>query len=188
MTADQTACTRTVVETTPEAGVVANLGSAAWTLQAVEDRDRNLCLTGAMGLTTAVGLGAALRTDEQVTVLEGDGSLLMSLGTLATVAEEDPPNLVIVVWANDAYETTGGQATAGADVDLAGVAEDCGVTAWTTETDEEFVDAYTDAVSHDGAAVVVCDVEPSRPDPTPSLDYGHAYAKYRFRSAFGADD
>lgn len=184
MTADQTACTRTVVETTPEAGIVANLGSAAWTLHAVADRDRNLCLTGAMGLTTAVGLGAALRSDEQVTVLEGDGSLLMALGTLATVAEEDPSNLVVVVWANDAYETTGGQTAAGADVDLAGVAEDCGLPAWTAATDAAFVDAYADAVAHDGAAVVVCGVEPSRPDPKPTLDYGHSYAKHRFREAF----
>ncbi|MFB6168725.1 MAG: thiamine pyrophosphate-dependent enzyme [Haloferacaceae archaeon] len=185
MTADQTACTRTVVETTPDAGIVANLGSAAWTLRAVApDRARSLCLTGAMGLTTAVGLGAALRSDEQVTVLEGDGSLLMSLGTLATVAETDPANLVVVVWANDAYETTGGQAVAGAGVDLAGVAEDCGLSAWTAATDAEFVDAYADAVAHDGAAVVVCDVEPSRPDPRPALDYGHSHAKARFRDAF----
>jgi thiamine pyrophosphate-dependent acetolactate synthase large subunit-like protein len=185
MTADQTACTRTVVETTPEAGVVANLGSAAWTLRAVApDRDRSLCLTGAMGLTTAVGLGAALQSDERVTVLEGDGSLLMSLGTLATVAEADPPNLVVVVWANDAYETTGGQAAAGADVDLLGIAEDCGLPAWGAETDAGFVDAYAAAVTHEGAAVVVCDVAPSRPDPTPTLDYGHSYAKHRFREAF----
>lgn len=186
MTADQTACTRTVLETTPDAGVIANLGSAAWTLEAVApDRARNLPLTGAMGLTTAVGLGAAVETDEQVTVLEGDGSLLMSLGVLAVVADEDPPNLVVVVWANDAYETTGGQATGGAGVDLAGIARDCGLSAWTAETDEEFVDAYAAAVAHDGAAVVVCDVEPSRPDPRPTLDYGHAYAKSRFREAFG---
>lgn len=185
MTADQTACTRTVVEATPEAGVVANLGTAAWTLEVVApDRARNLPLTGAMGLTTAVGLGAALRSDEQVTVLEGDGSLLMSLGTLATVASEDPPNLVVVVWANDTYETTGGQASGSADVDLAGVAEDCGLAAWAAATDEGFVDAYANAVAHDGAAVVVCDVDPHRPDPTPSLDYGHAYAKSRFRESF----
>ncbi|MEF8818810.1 MAG: thiamine pyrophosphate-dependent enzyme [Haloferacaceae archaeon] len=186
MTADQTACTRTVLEVTPDAGVVANLGTAAWTLEAVApDRARSLPLTGAMGLTTAVGLGAAVESDEQVTVLEGDGSLLMSLGTLATVGEADPPNLVVVVWANGAYETTGGQATGGADVDFAGVAENCGLAAWTAATDEAFVDAYADAVAHDGAAVVVCAVEPSRPDPTPTLDYGHAYAKHRFREAFG---
>lgn len=185
MTADQAACTRTVVEATPDAGVVANLGTAAWTLEAVApDRARNLPLTGAMGLTTAVGLGAALRSDEQVTVLEGDGSLLMSLGTLATVASEDPPNLVVVVWANDAYETTGGQTPGGAEVDLAGVARDCGLAAWTADTDEAFVDAYADAVGHDGAAVVVCDVDPYRPEPKPSLDYGHSHTKHRFREAF----
>jgi thiamine pyrophosphate-dependent acetolactate synthase large subunit-like protein len=108
----------------------------------------------------------------------------MSLGTLATVASEDPPNLVVVVWANDVYETTGGQAPGGAEVDLAGVARDCGLAAWTADTDEAFVDAYADAVGHDGAAVVVCDVEPYRPEPKPSLDYGHSHAKHRFREAF----
>lgn len=180
MPTDQATCTRAVLEATPGADIVANLGTAAWTLRAVVDRDRSLHLTGAMGLTTATGLGAALRTDEQVTVLEGDCSLLMALGVLSTVAAADPPNLAVVVWRNEVYETTGGQATGGSE---AAVAADCGLPLWDAATDEAFVDAYGDAVAHDGSAVV-CDVETHRPDPEPRLGYGHAHEKARFRGSF----
>jgi len=184
MPADQAACTRAVLEATPDAGIVANLGTAAWTLRAVADRDRSLHLTGAMGLTTATGLGAALQTDEQVTVLEGDGSLLMALGVLSTVAAADPPNLAVVVWRNEVYETTGGQATGGSEADLAAVAADCGLPSRHVDTDEGFVEAYGEAVARDGAGVVVCDVEAHRPDQRPRLDYGHAHEKARFRGSF----
>lgn len=147
-----------VLEETPDAAVVANLGSAAWTLAAVEDRPRNFYLAGAMGGTTPMGLGVAMGTDEPVTVLNGDGSTMMSLGELATVADVDPPNLTVVIWKNDVYETTGGQPLHG-DVDLVGVDEDCGLPAERAD-DEAFREQYAWAAEYDGAAVVVCDVDP----------------------------
>jgi len=100
MTADQRACTRAVIEETPDAAVISNLGVASYHLIDVADRARNFYLTGAMGSTTPLGLGLATSTDEPVTVLDGDGSMLMSLGSLSTVADVDPPNLTVVVWEN----------------------------------------------------------------------------------------
>lgn len=184
MTADQTECTAIVLETTPEAAVVSNLGTASYHLVAVADRPRNFTLTGAMGGTTPLGLGLAMAVDEQVTVLEGDGSLLMSLGTLATVSRADPPNLAVVVMDNGAYETTGGQAAPTAAVDFAGVAHECGLAAWSAAAAGEFRDAYAAAVDHDGAALVACEVEPGKPEDLPPLDYGHSYTKHRFRQEF----
>lgn len=184
MTADQTECTAVVLEETPDAAVVSNLGTASYHLVAVADRPRNFTLTGAMGGTTPLGLGLALAVEEQVTVLEGDGSLLMSLGTLATVARADPPNLVVAVMDNRAYETTGGQPVPSETVDFAGVARECGLPAWTAKTADGFRDAYAAAVEHDGAALVVCEVEAGRPDDFPGLDWAHAHVKDRFRREF----
>jgi thiamine pyrophosphate-dependent acetolactate synthase large subunit-like protein len=74
-----------------------------------------------------------------VVALEGDGSLLMQLGCLATVAMRAPKNLTIVVWDNRIYQITGAQPTAtAATADLVAVARGCGITqsAWAADEDD----------------------------------------------------
>lgn len=181
--ADQHACTRAVLDVTPDAAIIANLGVSSYVLLDVEDRAENFYMTGGMGVTTPIGLGLSTAVDGQVTVLDGDGSLLMSLGCLATVGRYGGPNLVIVVWNNGVFETTGGQETVGTAVDLPAVARDCGVAAWDARTTEGFRDAYGAAVDHDGPAVVRCAVDADNPDERPALDYAHSYLKHRFRGA-----
>lgn len=184
MTADQTAITELLLEETPDAAVISNLGTASYHLIGVEDRARNFTMTGAMGSTTPLGLGLALATDEQVTVIDGDGSLLMSLGSLGTVAAADPPNLTIVVMDNERFETTGGQPTLSEHVDFAGVARECALPAWAVTAESEFQEAYREATDHDGAALVTCKVAAEQPDDYPDLDYAHAFTKHRFRQEF----
>lgn len=181
--ADQHACTRAVLDVTPEAAVVANLGVSSYVLLDVDDRAKNFYMTGGMGVTTPIGLGLSTAIDGQVTVLDGDGSLLMSLGCLATVGRSGGANLAVVVWDNGRFETTGGQPALAADADIAAVARDCGVAAWDVSTDGEFREAYAAAVDHEGPAVVNCEVSADRPDERPSLDYAHSYLKHRFRTA-----
>jgi thiamine pyrophosphate-dependent acetolactate synthase large subunit-like protein len=86
--------------------------------------DRNFNVTGCMGSAASIGLGLALaRPDDRVLVLDGDGSLLMQLGSLVSVAEQQPPNLYHVVFENGIYETSGGQSVPGREVsDLATIA------------------------------------------------------------------
>ncbi|WP_433633628.1 thiamine pyrophosphate-dependent enzyme [Halomicrococcus sp. NG-SE-24] len=171
--ADQYACTEAVLDVTPDAAIVSNLGVASYVLASVSDVDRarNFYQWGSMGVTTAVGLGLALSTDDPVTVLEGDGSLLMSLGVLSTVARYNPSNLTIVLWDNEVYETTGGQPTHASHTDFAGVAENCGLTARTVHSTNEFADAYRNSVSADGATLLSCAVDPVSPDARPPFDY-----------------
>jgi thiamine pyrophosphate-dependent acetolactate synthase large subunit-like protein len=177
--ADQFRCTAAVLEATPDAAVVSNLGVASYVLAGVEDRDRNCYLWGSMGVTTPVGLGIALESDEQVTVLDGDGSTLLSLGALATVARHDPPNLVVVVFDNAEFATTGGQPSGSELVDFAAVAEGVGLRAFEADSDESFLDAYADALEHDGAALVACRVEPVDPESRPTLDFPHIARRFR---------
>ena len=171
--ADQYACTRAVLEATPDAAIVSNLGVASYVLAGVTDPDRarNVYLWGSMGVTTAVGLGLALAIDEDVVVFEGDGSLLMSLGVLATVARVDPANLTIVLWYNDVYGTTGGQSLDADHVDFAGVAEHCGVDTLVVRETDAFAAAYRDAVDSDGPTLLVCHVDPVEPDARPPFDF-----------------
>jgi thiamine pyrophosphate-dependent acetolactate synthase large subunit-like protein len=74
----------------------------------------DLPLTGCMGKASSLGLGIALaRPDRKVIVLDGDGSLLMNLGSLVTVANAKPKNMVHCVFENGIYEVTGGQPVPG---------------------------------------------------------------------------
>ena len=91
------------------------------------DRPGNFYMLGSMGLASAFALGLALvRPRRRVVVLEGDGSALMSLGTLPLIASERPANLVHVVLDNRAYESTGGQPSITAGVDLAEIGRSAG--------------------------------------------------------------
>ena len=75
---------------------------------------RNFNVVGCMGSAASVGLGLALACPrERVLVLDGDGSLLMQLGTLASVGDRQPANLYHAVFENGIYETSGGQSVPG---------------------------------------------------------------------------
>ncbi len=184
--ADQFGVTAAVLEATPDAAVVSNLGVASYVLAGVADRARNVYLWGSMGVTTPVGLGLALAVDDHVAVLDGDGSLLMSLGCLSTVGTLDPANLTVVVMDNGEYATTGGQPTPAATTDFAAVARDCGLHAERAATVDGFAAAYREAVGHDGASLVACEVEPVDPDARPPADA--AYLTHRVRAALASDD
>jgi thiamine pyrophosphate-dependent acetolactate synthase large subunit-like protein len=183
VTADQYAVTEAVLDRTPEAALVANLGVASWVLAEVDDRELNFYMRGGMGSTTPTGFGLALAVDRQVTVLDGDGSLLMGLGALSTVGAYDPDNLVVVVMDNAEFGTTGGQPSLSGTTDFAAVADDCGLAGFDAGTASEFESAYDDALAHDGAALVACDVESTDVGAPAAYDYAHASLTDRFRRA-----
>ena len=99
--------------------VVSNLGWPSKELYAVKHQPSNFYMLGSMGMATPIGLGIALSSKKEVVVIDGDGSLLMNPGTLATAAFASPGNLTIVAIDNGAYGSTGNQPTlAGSCVDL----------------------------------------------------------------------
>ena len=99
--------TQIVVDHAGDAAIVASLGHPAYDLFAAGDRPRNFYTWGSMGLASSVGLGLALaRPDVRVFVLEGDGSLLMNLGSLATIGLLQPANFVLIVMDNEQFATT----------------------------------------------------------------------------------
>ena len=89
--------------------IVSNLGPTTDELWHAKHRDRNFYTYGNMGLCSSIALGMALSTSEQVVSLDGDGSLLMNLGTIATIGREQPKNLIVVVWDNEQWGQTGHQ-------------------------------------------------------------------------------
>jgi sulfopyruvate decarboxylase subunit beta len=91
------------------------------------DRSRNLYVIGSMGLASSLALGMALAQPERQTfAVDGDGSVLMSMGALAMIAREAPPNLLHVVLDNEVYGSTGNQPSLSKEVDLDRVASAAG--------------------------------------------------------------
>jgi thiamine pyrophosphate-dependent acetolactate synthase large subunit-like protein len=169
--------------------VIASLGHPAYDLFAAGDRPANFYTWGSMGLASSIGLGLALaRPDLRVFVLDGDGSVLMNLGSLATIGWAKPESLVVIVWDNEEYGTTGGQDTATAHgADLAGAARALGVAqAVTVRTDAELQAALAQASSEPGPWVIVAKVRESAPTMKPPLD--GVFIKQRFMAAIGSPE
>jgi sulfopyruvate decarboxylase subunit beta len=90
--------------------IVATMSTNFEWSQVSTNPDLDLMFTGAMGKASSIGLGLALaRPDKKIIVLDGDGSLLMNLGTLVTIANMAPPNLIHFVFENSVYRTSNGQ-------------------------------------------------------------------------------
>jgi sulfopyruvate decarboxylase beta subunit len=107
--------------------VVSNLGWPSKELYALKHQPSNFYMLGSMGMATPIGLGIALSTSKDVVVIDGDGSILMNSGTLATAAAQAPKNLTILCIDNGAYGSTGNQPTlAGVCTDLEAVARGFG--------------------------------------------------------------
>ncbi|HVC20614.1 MAG TPA: thiamine pyrophosphate-dependent enzyme [Vicinamibacterales bacterium] len=181
--------TRQLVRALTDEAVIASLGHPAYDLFAAGDRPENFYTWGSMGVASSIGLGLALaRPDRRVLVLDGDGSLLMNLGSLATIASCRPPNLTLLVWDNRQYGTTGGQATATAHAtDLAAVARGAGLASTATVGSADELDRAMDATRRaPGPHVIVARVDESAPTTKPPLDC--VFLKQRFMAAIGAPE
>lgn len=107
--------------------LIATTGYTGRELYALEDRANQFSMAGSMGCALSLGLGLALtRPELRVLVLDGDGALLMRLGSLATAGMLRPPNLVHVLLDNRCHDSTGGQPTASAGMDWCALASACG--------------------------------------------------------------
>ncbi|MBI4500449.1 MAG: hypothetical protein HY700_04740 [Gemmatimonadetes bacterium] len=169
--------------------VIASLGHPAYDLFEAGDRAENFYLWGSMGLASSIGLGIAMaQPGRRVVVLDGDGSLLMNLGSLATIATVAPPNLLLLVWDNELYGTTGGQPTATAEgSDLAEAAQALGIRQAVTVREPEAFDKVVDrALREPGPWVIVAKVGESGTASKPPLD--SPMIKRRFMAAIGCPE
>ena len=142
--------------------VVTIMGAVAAELYSLGHRANFFYLQHAMGLASSMGLGLALsRPDKRVVVFDGDGSLLMNLGTLSTIAWYAPKNLIHVVFDNESLLSVGGFPTATSrQSDLGGIAQKSGyVCAETVSTNEKFAEAWRAARNRSALSLIVVKVE-----------------------------
>jgi thiamine pyrophosphate-dependent acetolactate synthase large subunit-like protein len=138
---------RLVAKLPGEEAVIGGIGNTNFDLWCAARRPQNFYMLGSMGLACPIALGVAIaQPDRRVVALEGDGSLLMQLGSLATIAMLKPKNLLIVVMDNRSYQITGGQPTAtAAGADFVTIARGAGIAQSAWAADEAMFDELVDA-------------------------------------------
>jgi sulfopyruvate decarboxylase subunit beta len=159
-------CLAAIYDELADCAVVTIMGAVAVELYSLGHRPNFFYLEHAMGLASSVGLGIALsQPDRKVVVLDGDGSVLMNLGGLTTLARYAPPNLTHIVFDNQSLLSVGGFPTATATgSDLAGMAKAAGVANARSVTDlEAFRAAAVEAIARPELACLVAKVEPVGP-------------------------
>ncbi|MGZ7445023.1 phosphonopyruvate decarboxylase [Paenibacillus sp. TH7-28] len=108
---------------------LATTGKTGRELYEIEDASSNLYMVGSMGCVGSFGLGLALsQPNKNIVVIDGDGALLMRMGSLSTNGCYNPGNMVHILLDNNAYESTGGQSTVSHNVDFVSIAAACGYT------------------------------------------------------------
>jgi thiamine pyrophosphate-dependent acetolactate synthase large subunit-like protein len=164
---------RFVAKLKSEEAVVAGIGNTNFDLWASGQRLQNFYMLGSMGLATPIALGVALaQPQRKVFALDGDGSILMQLGTFGTVASAAQKNLAIIIWDNGAYQITGGQNTlTSTTTDIVAVARGAGLAQSAWAADEEHFDALVDrALAGDGPWLIVAKIDSEKPAGTTERD------------------
>jgi len=159
-------CLRSIYSELENSLVVTIMGAVAAELQSLGHRPNFFYLQHAMGLASSTGLGLALCLPEQrVIVIDGDGSLLMNLGSLSTMARYRPRKLVHVVFDNESLLSVGGFPTAtGTGTDLEGIARAAGIPRVNTARSvETFKATVTEALRGDELTTIIAKVEAKGP-------------------------
>ncbi|MBN8890079.1 MAG: hypothetical protein BGP12_15915 [Rhodospirillales bacterium 70-18] len=149
-----------------EEAVVGGIGNTNFDLWAAGRRPQNFYMLGSMGLAVPIAMGVALaQPQRRVVALEGDGSILMQLGCLATAANLKQGNLLIVVMDNGSYQITGGQATAtGLGADIVAIARGAGLaqSAWAAD-EAHFEEMVGQALAEPGPWLIGVRIDMQKP-------------------------
>ena len=166
--------------------VVTNIGLPSQEMHMLDDQPTNFYMLGTMGLASSIGLGLALAQDKKVIAIDGDGSVLMNLGTLPTIGNNECDNYILLIIDNGSYGSTGDQTTySGMKTSLAEVARACGCAHVIECSAEETVAAVTDAIAGDKGTIIISKCE-SGNISVPVIDKDPVMIKERFMASVNA--
>jgi sulfopyruvate decarboxylase subunit beta len=165
-----------IVEQLDDELVICNIGFPSRELYAVKDSVNHFYMLGSMGMASSIGLGLAMAQNRKVITLDGDGSILMNLGSLVTIYNQDPENFVLIVLDNECYGSTGSQCTYASTVDLSKIAEAVGFK--NIYSFREYID-LKEVLKVDGPVFVHVKVESGNAD-VPVIDMEPEEIKERF--------
>ena len=127
------------------------------------DRNTNFYMIGSMGLASSIGLGVALKnTKKRIFVFDGDGNILMNLGSLITIGTIKPKNLVHIIFDNNSHESTGGQPTATNKIQLTKIAKSANYRVFQAKTKNQLIKVFQKIKLIQGPIMVIVKIEKSK--------------------------
>jgi sulfopyruvate decarboxylase subunit beta len=171
-----------------DALVVTCLGNASYLWSAINHRPENFYFEDAMGLALPLALGLAVaQPTRPVFVVEGDGALMMHMGSLVTVGAVAPTNLTVLLIQNGLHAASGGQPLTNASLDLAQLACAAGIPrAENVATPEAFASALGSTAVGAGARFMVLSTEPDIDVVKPPIAFDPVMTKQRFMAGIDA--
>ena len=170
---------RILMEYVTDEIVVCNIGYPSRELYYIKDRPENFYMLGSMGLCSSIGLGLALSLNRKVISIEGDGSILMNLGTLSTIGYTKPDNFILYIIDNSVYGSTGNQRTHTENTNLCEIARACGIDAVEVSQEDDLRRVIKEALDENKTKVIVVKVEPYN-ENVGNIPLHPMYIKFRF--------
>ena len=115
-----------VLEQIDESPIISANGFMSRDLFELKEKNSNFYMIGSMGLASSIGLGVALKNSrKKIFVFDGDGNILMNLGSLVTIGYLQPKNIVHIIFDNSSHESTGGQPTSSSKIEISNFGQIC---------------------------------------------------------------
>ena len=145
-----------------------------------DDKDTNFYMIGSMGLSSSIALGVALKnTRKRVYVFDGDGNILMNLGSLTTIGKLKPKNLIHLVFDNQSHDSTGGQPTNSKNIDLCKIAEASNYKAFKTNSKTDLQKILNKVKTLDGPIMIIIKISKGG-NPGKRITYSPITIRKRF--------
>ena len=165
-----------------EQPIIAANGFISRDLFNAKDRNTNFYMIGSMGLASSIGLGVALKTPKKkIFVFDGDGNILMNLGSLTTIGSLKPKNLIHMVFDNSVHESTGSQPTNTNFVSIEKIAKACNYNhTFTVKTKNDFEKILHKIKKLNGPIMIVVKIRKSNDKKSARISYEPIEIKERF--------
>ena len=162
--------------------IIAANGFISRDLFTVNDTKPIFYMIGSMGLASSIGLGIGLKDPgRKVFVFDGDGNILMNLGSLTTIGSLKPKNLIHVIFDNSVHESTGSQPTNTNFVSIEKIAKTCNYNhTFTTKTKNDFEKILRKIKKLNGPIMIVVKIQKSNNKKSPRINYEPLEIKDRF--------
>ena len=152
-----------VVEKIGNQHIISANGFISRDLFEICDKNSNFYMIGSMGLASSIGLGLALKnTKKKIFVFDGDGNILMNLGSLTTIGMTEPKNHVHVIFDNSSHESTGGQPTATNKIKLSKIAKSANYKVFQVKTKNQLAKIFQKIKLIPGPIMIIVKIEKSR--------------------------
>lgn len=180
---------RALAQGLPEdALVVTSLGNASYLWAVIQDRAENFYVEDAMGLALPLAIGLAVaQPDRQVIVVQGDGGMLMHMGSLVTAGAVAPPNLTILLIDNGVHGASGGQALTSTSLDYTALSKAAGLEATSIDQPGVFAAELQTAIDSAQASLLTLKTAPDLDVVVPPEPFDPVLIKRRFESAIGVE-